>query len=204
MSCNYPDCKPDLFDRCHVRHVMDIAMPDSPTYDSFVVDTHLNLNQQNSNTSTSGGSSSAAAAAAAVPSLPPPVGAAGAGAAAPAAGHSPTPSTATTATVGSCRQRSVEQQQETAAAAALHSHPPAQPSVSTGFGASLQVNAILLESRRGFNSFKKHPERKVMPFLKSICLKSTCTVQLTANHSLCMYLCPWWPPSGTLKQQCRK
>ena len=157
---------------------MDIAMPDSPTYDSFVVDTHLNLNQQNSNTS--GGSSSAAAAAAA-PSLPPagPVGA--------PAGHSPTPSTATTATVGSCRQRSVEQQQETAAAA-LHSHPPAQPSVSTGFGANLQVHSISLESRGGFNCFKKNiPKERLL--ITSICLKSTCTVQLTANPSL---VAPIW------------
>ena len=32
--------------RCHLRHTFADVMPDSPTFDSFVVDTHLKTNQQ--------------------------------------------------------------------------------------------------------------------------------------------------------------
>merc|ERR1719245_1063558 len=39
--------------RCHVRHTFADVMPDSPTFDSFVVDTHLKTNQQNQSSNNS-------------------------------------------------------------------------------------------------------------------------------------------------------
>ena len=128
--------------RCHVRHVFSDMMPDSPTFDSFVVDTHLNLNQQNSNNSSTNQQTSTASGTTTTGRLP----------SSPneeVAGSSPTPSQATTVTVNSGRQKSLEQLDSLAVNEVKSMQKlPAQASISTGFGTNLQVTpGVKLEKR---------------------------------------------------------
>ena len=46
----------EVRNKCHVRHTFADVMPDSPTFDSFVVDTHLKKSNQHQNTSSNSNS----------------------------------------------------------------------------------------------------------------------------------------------------